>query len=343
MRSAAHDGKRGFTLLELLVVVAVVGALAALTVGIWSAVERSSAEKISVANQESVLRNVQSFLMVNKGRLDKLDALIDWGTPAGTAGALAGNPSGFDANGNCSLNSAVGAYGGVYRGSKYTTGTAADAFGGGAATSDDRSNNDGIHSGLYGKVCVYYLTSGNVTQLKDGLGLRNVWYHNPTAGRANWIQATNPDGTPVISGEGAPGFRVEFTPAFQTPLAAGTAVLAVDPLKGVQIYEDCGQRLNLASGATDADALAAAKSSGGVLLLFGLGQQNTMIGNSNCGMSRAPRCEALGKQYYRQYLLIVRMRAAGPVAQPAEIIGVLDPKGQSVRQANYYNEWRTNN
>ncbi|MCX7806667.1 MAG: prepilin-type N-terminal cleavage/methylation domain-containing protein, partial [Planctomycetota bacterium] len=93
----------GFTLLELLVVVAVVSALAALTVGIWGAVERSSAEKISVANQESVLRNVQSFLLMNKGKLDRLDALIDWGTTPGSSsqqGTVAGNPSGFDANGN---------------------------------------------------------------------------------------------------------------------------------------------------------------------------------------------------------------------------------------------------
>jgi prepilin-type N-terminal cleavage/methylation domain-containing protein len=331
----------GFTLLELLVVVAIVGALAALTVGIWSAVERSSAEKISVANQESVLRNVQSYLLVNKGKLNKLDALIDVSTPAGTAGTLAGNPSGFDASGNCALNSALDSVGGVYRGTKLKT------WGGLAADATDRANNDGIHSGLYGKVCVYYLTSGNVTQLKDGLGLQNVWYHNPTADRANNVSTAsgigNCDGTPVISSEGAPGFRVEFTPAFLTALGAGTAVLAVDPLKGVQIYEDCGQKLNLDSTPTDAEALTAVTSSGGILLLFGLGQQASLIGSSNCGMSRAPRSEILGKQYYRQYFLIVRMRAAGPVAQPAEVVGVLDPKGQSVRQANFYNEWRTTN
>jgi prepilin-type N-terminal cleavage/methylation domain-containing protein len=334
--------RKGFTLLELLVVVAVVATLAALTVGIFSAVERSSAEKVSVANQESVMRNVQAFLSsVNQGRLDKLDALIDVSTPAGTAGTLAGNPSGLDANGNTTLNSAIGAVGGVYRGTKFKT------WGGAAADSTDRANNDGIHSGLYGKVCVYYLSGTNVIQLKDGLGLQTVWYHNPTADRANNVSAAsgigNCDGSPVISDEGAPGFRVEFTPAFLTALSAGTAVLAVDPLKGAQIYRDLGQPLNLASSATDADALTAAKNTGGVLLLFGLGQQASIIGNSKCGMTRAPRCETLTKQYYRQYLLVVRMRAAGPVSQPAEIVGIIDPKGQSVRQANFYNEWRTNN
>ncbi|MCX7805389.1 MAG: hypothetical protein N3A38_09400, partial [Planctomycetota bacterium] len=263
-------------------------------------------------------------------------------TAAATAGTLRGLPSQFDANGNCPMNSATGDYGGVYRGPKYTTGTASAPFGGGPATAADRANNDGIHPDLAGKVCVYYLTGTNVKQLKDGLGLQNVWYHNPTAGRANWIQATNYDGTPVISGEGAPGFRVEFSPAYLTQLTAGTAVLAVDPLKGVQIYEDCGQKLNLASTATDADAWTAVRNTGGVLLLFGLGQQNSMIGNSLCGIARAPRCETLGKQYYRHYLLVVRMRAQGPVALPAEVVGVIDPRGQSVRQANFYNEWRTN-
>lgn len=328
--------RTGFTLLELIVVVAIVAVLAGLVSGIFSALERSSAEKVSVANQEEVLKSVQTFLLANKGELDRLDAVIDWSTAAGTAGTLAGLPSGM-VGGSTTLNSAT-AVGGVYRGTKFkeaAMSTPADAA--------DRANNDGIHSGLYGKVCVYYLSSGNVTSLKDGLGLTNVWYHNPTADRANNVQATNYDGTPVISSEGAPGFRVEFTPAFKTQLAAGVAVLAVDPLKGKQIYEDCGQALNLSSSATDADALATVNSTGGVLLLFGLGQQASIVGSSVAGITRAPRCEMLSKQYYRQYLLIVRVRAAGPVAQPAELVGVLDPKGQSVRQANFYNEWRTVN
>ena len=212
-----------------------------------------------------------------------------------------------------------------------------------AATDADREKNDGIHPGLYGQACVYYLTSGNVTALADGLGLKKRVVPQPHDDPARTTcRKPTPTAPPVLSGQGAPGFRVEFTPAFQTPLEEGTAVLAVDPLKGKMIYADCGQPLNLESDATDEDALAAAKSTGGVLLLFGLGRQASIIGNSNCGMSRAPVCETLGKEYYRQYFLIVRIRSAGPISQPAEVVGVLDPKGQSVRQADFYNDWRTN-
>ena len=82
-------GRSGFTLLELVVVVAIIGILAALTVGIWGALERSSAERASVANQESIMRNVQTFL-ANGGKLDKLDALIDWSTPTGERGDARG-------------------------------------------------------------------------------------------------------------------------------------------------------------------------------------------------------------------------------------------------------------
>lgn len=340
----------GFTLIELLVVVAIVGALAALTVGIYSSVERSSAEKISVANQQSIFRNVQSFLSsVNRGRLDKLDALIDVSTPGGAPGTFAGLPSQMDVDGNASLNSALAPVGGVYRGTKLKK------WGGAAADTADRANNDGLHSGLYKKVSVYYLSAANVQALKDGIGLTQIWYHNPTADRAYNVSVQtgigNCDGTPVNNGEGAPGFRVEFTAAFLTKITNNIAVLAVDPLKGSQIYGDLGQPLFYTDPSTgekrlpanDTEAQAAMQASGGVILLFGLGDEATIVGNSNCGMSRAPRCETLGRQYYRQYLLAVRMRAAGPVWQPAEVVGVIDPKGQSVRQADFYTHWRTTN
>jgi hypothetical protein len=270
-----------------------------------------------------------------------LDAVIDWGTTAGSPGTFAGNPSGFDANGNCTLNSAVGSYGGVYRGPKYTASGTADPFAGGAATADDRALNNGLDDGLYNQICVYYLTADNVSDLRDGLGLRNVWYHNPTVNAADSVQAVNPDGTPVISGDESYGYRAERSPAYQTPLTAGTAVLAVDPLNGADIYADHGQPLYLSDSADDADALNAVTDSGAVLVLFGLGSQASIIGDSNGGISRAPRCEVLPRQYYRQYLLIVRLPVASATTyESAEIVGVLDPMGQTTKTAVFHNDWR---
>lgn len=312
--------RRGFTLIELVAVVAVLAIISTLVVVIIGNVQKTSAEKVSIANQEGVLKAVQTFLTTNGGTgLNNLDAVIDFGTAAGTAGTFTGNAT---------LNSAT-VPGGVYRGVK-TKNVAGDA-----PDATYAAKNVGLDSGLYGKASVYYLSSGNLSALK-AIGLTQVYYHNYSHDRANTFQATNPDGTAVTA---APGFRVESTAAFQVPLAAGTAVLAVDPLKGASIYKAFGQDLKLVTGATDADAQTAASSSGWYLLLFGLGSQSSVVGNRNGGVEDAPRSEILPASYYRQYFLVVRVPTS-PNAFNAEFVGVIDPKGQTVRDARFANDWR---
>lgn len=312
--------KSGFTLIELVAVVAVLAIISTLVVALIGNVQKTSAEKVSLSNQEAVTRAVQSFLAQNSGAgLDRLDALIDFGTGAGTAGTFTTNAT---------LNSPT-VPGGVYRGvkTKNATGDAPDTV--------YAAKNVGVDAGISGKVSVYYLSAGNVTALK-ALGLTTVWYHNYSQDRANTFQATNPDGTAVTA---APGFRVESTPAFQVPLAAGTAVLAVDPLKGASIYKAFGQDLKLITTADDATAQTAAANSQWYLLLFGLGSQASMLGNRNGGVDDAPRSEILPGSYYRQYFLVVRVPTS-PNAFNAEFVGVLDPKGQTVRDARFANDWR---
>jgi hypothetical protein len=116
-------------------------------------------------------------------------------------------------------------------------------------------------------------------------------------------------------------------------------VLAVDPLKGAAVYKAFGQDLKLAATATDADAQAAVQQSGWVLLLFGLGSQASIVGNRNGGIDDAPRSEILTGAYYRQYFLVVRVPTS-PNAFNAEFVGVLDPKGQTARDARFANDWR---
>lgn len=302
----------GFTLIELLMVVFVLAIIASIAISQMGNIQKTSAEKVSIANQQQISRAVSTFLLMNNGTgLNNLDALIDFNTPAGSGGT-------FD----LTINSATIA-GGVYRGCKDSPATASSV------------KNKGLSTDLTGKLCVYYLSSGNATAL-SALGLSTVYYHNYLSGRANVLLATNPDGTAVTA---APGFRVESTAAYQQALTNGVAVLAINPLTGKELYKAFGHDLKLTSTATDVEAQAAAAANGWYLLAFGLGDQASIIGNRKGGLESAPRSETLGTDYYRQYFIIVRMPTS-PNAFTAEFAGILDPKGQTVKDAKFATEWR---
>lgn len=312
----------GFTLVELIMVVFILAIIASIAVTQMGNVQKTAAEKVSIANQQATGRAVATYLALNNGTgLNYLDGLIDYGTPSGTAGTFAGNTV---------LNDAA-TPGGVYRGVKAADGA------GTPATTALKDRNKGLDSGLSGKVSVYYLSSGNATALQ-ALGLGTVYYHNYTSGRANAapFPSTNPDGTAVTA---APGFRVESTAAYQVALTNGVPVLAIDPLKGAAIYKAFGHDLKLTSTADNAAAQAAASTVGWYLLAFGLGDQASIVGNRKGGLDCAPRCEALGTEYYRQYLIVVRVPTS-PNAFSAEFAGVIDPKGQAVKDARFATDWR---
>ena len=301
----------GFTLVELVMVVFILAIIASIAVTQMGSVQKISAEKVSIANLQATERSVLTFLALNNGSgLDKMDGIIDFGTATGTGGTF-----------NTNLNSTT-AVGGIYRGCKT----------GSASTMD---KNKGIDSGLAGVLCPYYLSAGNITALK-ALGLATVYYHNYSTDRANTLQTTNPDGTPVTA---APGFRVESTAAFQIPLTNGVAVAAINPLSGASIYKAFGHDLKLPSGASFDFASGTASTNGWYLLAFGLGDQASIVGNRKGGLDSAPRSETLGTDYYRQYVAIVRIPTS-PNAFNAELAGILDPKGQTVSAARFANDWR---
>lgn len=327
------SSRAGFTLVELLVVVAILAIVASFAISQFSTTQKTSAEKVSIANQEAVNRAVQSYLMLNGGTgLNYLDSLIDWGTALGTAGTF-----------NTNLNSTT-TVGGVYRGPKQVSFSDASAPG---ATAVEQ--NHGISSDLASKVCVYYLSASDVAALKK-LGLTRAIYFNYTT-----LHASSRGGLTVTPDmeiiDGGPAFRVEHAPSFGVALTNGTPVLAIKPsVANAGLYKAFGARLYATNGVAGAngvvpapttDAEAAAAASGKVLLLFGLGEDSTMVGARNGGLDNAPRCEALDFSYYRQYLLVVRcMGGPSAMSAGAEFAGVLDPKGQTVSDARFSNEWR---
>lgn len=322
MHRPAIVPRTGFTLMEMLVVVSLIALVSSMAVGLYQGVGEDSSEKVSIANQQELLRAVASFQTLNRGRgVDRLDSLIDYGTPAGAAGTWAG--SGV-------LNSAV-AVGGVYRGVKTAdvAGTPIDAI--------SRARNLGIADPLAAQVGVYYLSSADLDAVRAA-GLASAWYHNLCALPANAVLAANPlDGTAVTA---ETGLQPGASAAFKTALAAGSPVLAIDPLAGQDLYRAFGEDLLLpAAPAPTAAAAQAAARAAGVLLLFGCGDQCSAVGARAGGMTAVPRCEALSAEWYRNYLLVLRLPAAGEPPRAA-VVGVLDPLGRSVAAARLVNDRR---
>src|SRR5574344_1614185 len=80
--------KNGFTLIELVMVIVILAIISSLAVSKFSGLRKDSARKVSIANQQSIGRAVETYLAVNGDNgINRLDSLIDEGTTlSGTYG-----------------------------------------------------------------------------------------------------------------------------------------------------------------------------------------------------------------------------------------------------------------
>ena len=69
----SSHSRRAFTLIELLMVIAILGIVATLAVSKIGNTRRVSAMKMSVANQAAVERAFESYLTMHGGLVDRLD------------------------------------------------------------------------------------------------------------------------------------------------------------------------------------------------------------------------------------------------------------------------------
>ncbi len=326
-----------FTLAELLLVVAILAALGTIAFTMFGNAEKDAQQKVSIANQAATMRAIQNFVLLNKGALNRFDSLLDYQTANGTAGGFL-----TDASALYDMTAP-----GVYRGMK-----GYNALGDNALTDDQKAQNYGLHPTGLGigttstnaTVAIYYLTASDVEALKE-LGLTTVYDHNPLLIHANRGPYA---GAGVTSG---PGFRVEDTPVFPRTLAAGQPVLTINPetSNGKTLYNYFGVSLNTTTSSNDngtpddtSDDIETSTTtpSGERLLLFGLGNNCSIVGARKGGISQPPQDEAVGKNYYHHYIVVVRMHSNTGILY-AEVAGVLSPKMETTRQARHQNDWRS--
>lgn len=314
----------GFTLVELIMVIAVLSIISTLAISKYGSMQANSARKLSVSNQIRITQAIETYLVSNEGGLDKLDALIDYGTADGTAGTFAGEYGE-------SLNNAT-TEGGIYRGPK-----------GVGATVDMLKKNSGLSPELAKVLCVYYPTEDEVRALAQ-LGIKRLMraWTDPTASPDD-RGVTGEDGSyPLI----ANGLDSLAGSAIVTSNAAGRALAAVNIAyggeatnatnralykKGVRIYKEMGADATITTDADNYDDPVDAQSLG-TLVAFGLGDASTILGNPNAGITTLPTAEFLERKYYRNYILLVRLHKPSSAygTTTAQFVGVLDANGNTV-------------
>lgn len=312
----AMKNRTGFTLIELIVVIAILSILSTLAVNRIGAIRERAARMVSVASQQAAGRAVETFLAANDGRLNRLDALLDDGTSASPG-------SGFDFGDQ----GAVGTVGGLYRGPDDQT----------AAAVRDRNSGlcDEPGASLVDVLCVYRVDAAEAAALRR-IGLEYVQRHDTYAdGSAYSHYGKGDDGSIPQAPD---GLDPELSACIVRTVTNGMAFAAINGKTeaGRAVYRACGQDLLSTdeSGSYDESAVRTEiAATGGPLLAFGLGPRASIVGAARGGIDAAPYAEILPARYYRQYILLFRLRPAATGSVTAEFAGVLDPCGRSVTDA----------
>ena len=321
--------KKAFTLIELLMVIALIAIVSTLAVSKLGGVREVAARKVSLANQKAVERAVEAYL-VNGGRLNRLDSLLYAGD--GGAPLTGGTEGDFDFTAVSTAESRNGLY---------------------LGPSDDESarieQNSGITPDLQKILCLYTLNRAQAEALNTRLGLRHVMAATAYADAAQTAfpslhydkDRAYGDGTVPNASDGLDP-NASFCVA--TLVTNSMRFVAINPMTdlGRTVYQACGQELmNTKSWGetyTESEVRAEVAAKGGPLLAFGLGDAASIIGKSDAGLEDAPYATFVQKRYYSRYILLFRLKTigAGSVSQVIpEFAGVIDCEGNTVRAAQH--------
>ena len=321
--------KKAFTLIELLMVIALIAIVSTLAVSKLGGVREVSARKVSLANQKAVERAVEAYL-VNGGRLNRLDSLLYAGD--GGAPLTGGTEGDFDFTAVSTAESRNGLY---------------------LGPSDDESarieQNSGITPDLQKILCLYTLNRAQAEALNTRLGLRHVMAATAYADAAQTAfpslhydkDRAYGDGTVPNASDGLDP-NASFCVA--TLVTNSMRFVAINPMTdlGRTVYQACGQELmntkNWGETYTESEVRAEVAAKGDPLLAFGLGDAASIIGKSDAGLEDAPYATFVQKRYYSRYILLFRLKTigAGSVSQVIpEFAGVIDCEGNTVRAAQH--------
>lgn len=307
---------QGFTLAEMLIVVAVIALVSGVGIMLYSGVLTDQNESVSIATQQQLMNQINTYMTTHGGRLpDGLDSLLRDQVAAPYAGS-------FTTAG--SLQVADDPKDAVYAG--YDVDPLDNAADSGAGS---LGVDVAVHLGAFRGVTVAQLTASDLATLRS-LGITTTYDIVTTRdffhGNATYVKRE---------------------------LAEGDLVCIIDPKttrNGISIYQDFGVDLSdtdvytretandtsdadypIYSGDLDASGRAAAFQKQR-FLVFGIGPNCKLIGDRKGGSQEAPTCPIVTDGTYNRYFLVIKM-PGGPNDMNPAVAGILDAKGKSVRGA----------
>lgn len=317
-------GESGFTLVELVVVIALIALVSSLAISRLGNVKEASRAKMNVANLARLGTAVDAFLsMSDQPKLDRMDSLLF--KDAAENGDNANNMSG-----SISLHVAT------------SDGTNGVALNSGLATSASYYGGGGA-----GLLCPYWLTAADVTALQR-LGFTYLMYgtdgsHLLQGEDGSWSAGSilDPDQCMSYARALTNGLQVAVVNPGAIMMGSGTAT----PI-GALAYRSCGQDVRYSlqgkvlidgvaqTSVQDAFNTLNATGGDGILLALGLGAECSMIGNNAAGLDHAPTCPVItAPDEYARYLILFRLRTDAAGGRTATYAGILDPLGQTIDRA----------
>lgn len=339
-------GARGFTLIELVLVVAVLAIITAIAIGKFPDIKKSAARKANVANIKNITRTINTELAASegttsRGMFDYAEALIDVdGTqvPKGPEGTYVWNTQWYDGAG--------GVIPGIYCGIK-SAGVVANAAGVTTGVAQSLASAHESNVGLdafAGSLGMYYLTAKEAGSLYDA-GVSVVSYHNYSNGQSKNLGWASSEWAGAAWGlhaaGGGPGQRPDLSACYPAVLTNGMAVAVLNPAKCASVYRDLGLDYGATAGVDGLD-----DSQPDTYFAKGICKRLVVVGmGRDCAATtkyfeNMPRCSTLDKKHYRNYLLVFQMNnGQGNSGTTATFAGVIDPQGNTAKQAQYNADW----
>ena len=309
--------RRRFTLVELLIVIALIAVVSGMVVGLFGSAVDKSAATASMATQKQLVNQLNSYQQLHGNTLpDDFDSLIADDVTAATYDTL-GTYS-VIGEGTFDLNVAGDTT--LFFRQAVTPG----------ATTDDQYINRGVHldgyTGADRTLTVKELTSDDVRVLAN-LGITTLF------------DLREAD---LFYGEPRTTERV---------IAVGGPIAIVDPttLAGQRLYRDFGIDLSDTvayprNGADDASTawddtlelnaagrLAALQAQ--IFYVLGVGTNSKLVGDQLAGVQEAPTSGVVSQGFYNYFSLVIKKGAATRGDRNPGIAGVLDPRGRGASAA----------
>lgn len=365
------EGRRGFTLIELIIVIAILAFVAVIGIHNYGNIREIQAKKMNLANIKRIYHALATYdaIHVEQGTAERFkgfDSLIDVsadGVRLGTEGRVDFGTWSQTACDARTVNGGLGIYDGSWKVLQATLNANGEGSGRTPELVEAMEKNKGMRTtGLYSSLGIYYLTETEVTLLKNA-GITTLYYHNPStaqaygSSRGGYCTAVieNYNGTGIACSRdgleiqgGGPGFRPDMSAFYPAYVTNGTPVAVVIPTSS--IYKDLGYDLGLtnsapteayAKGLVEAKASRGKKTPSPKLLAFGIGKNAECVRNQ-LGLGEAPYNPVYDKTNYRQYLALFWIKPGGQgVAGSCTFVGVVDCAGKTYRAAEYDVNWTT--